>query len=250
MRTKLALLVDVLLVWTHFVILMFAAFIVLVAAHGGHMREDELPKGFAQVAIFVWTLTLLGWGVAAFILSRRLNRRLGLSSGGIFLTMLLVGVPVYGYLYYRRNLRWRLFGPPEEAVAHHVPRPQPAWLRSALDVWLTLQPGWMTVLYWYAFTEDARYAGPVTPETALATTCIAVGLLGWWAVLFWCASMVDDIDHGWRKALWYALILILAPFGPTLCYFTHLRERVFPRTPDAGLPRGHRQVVDHANRFE
>jgi hypothetical protein len=83
--------------------------------------------------------------------------------------------------------------------------------------------------------------------TASAAALIAAGLLGWWAVLFWCASMVDDIDRGGRKAMWYAIMLLVSPFGPTFCYFTHLRARVFVGPGDPRVPRTDAQAVNPGN---
>jgi hypothetical protein len=249
MGTKLARLVDVLLVWAHLVFLLFLALCAILAAHGGHMGEEELPKGFGPAAAGIWVVTILGWAVAILIIARRLFRRLGFSSDKILLRLLVVGIPVVGYLYYRRNLRGRLFGPPEVPPVHHGSGPQPRWLRCALDVWLTLQPGWMTLFYWYTFPQGGSHPLPPIREVAFAPVpgLIVAGLLGWWVVVFWCASMVDDIDRGWRKVMWYAVMLLLGPFGPTLCYFTHLRARVFGGPGHPGVLRTDAQAVNPVN---
>ena len=102
--------------------------------------------------------------------------------------------------------------------------------RLALDVWFGGFPVWATLLFCailYASVEPPHWIG-ISYETSGPGAVVAcfVGIAAMFFTAVLCLVKVDKIDRGLQKAKWYVIVILLPPFGPSLCYFAHLRRHL------------------------
>ncbi len=109
-----------------------------------------------------------------------------------------------------------------------------------LDVLFALWPLASAWVIWNAVTSSGGFL--VAQETPwkrvppgfFAAFVLMVLIFG---CIVWCCSCVDRRYHGWKKALWYAVIVFVWPFGCPLYWFTRMRDSVSGRSPPENIGR-------------
>lgn len=203
------------------------------------LSRGELSDGVSGTLDAVWVAVCVLWGLSFLLLARMLSK-LGCTSWGLFLLGCLLGVPVYGILYYFGRLVPVLGVGGVAQVGENilcsatVPEPSAAWGRHLMDIWFASLPILMGVLFAWFAVKVAR------AEVSLWT--LAAGFLLILTLLspLWCLLKIDESERGAKKAGWFALVLILQPVGCMLWYFLAFRKSPHYRKPVSAESKGSR----------
>jgi len=94
-------------------------------------------------------------------------------------------------------------------------------MRCVFDVWFAAYPAWYSLL---AFVQWTRVRDMYNRGTILTAWIELIAAAAGLATVLWCLWSLDKKMKGMAKAKWYVVVLLF-PFGPTLCYFTRLRPK-------------------------
>jgi len=120
------------------------------------------------------------------------------------------------------------------------------WLVTVGDVWFSVWPALPVCLVATGVLLGERVSGPLGPGFVLTDppiwTHAALALFA--ATMMVCMWQADHLTRGVRKCIWWLVMPVLMPVGPTLFWFLVWRKHAVRGAVRKGEGRGLGQVLD------